>query len=170
MLRKKEEDEEKGTGVGTEGDEDEEPEEEERIEDLAPAEAKVPNGKRDEIQQYRKEARRFVTTLRLIPEPQSFTLLAEDIRTTETQAHGDESNEFTLIFYNTPLSGESITNPRTRKPPFCGHYNKMLNGALAAYAKKGELPNNLVFVIFDGGREGDAAKHKPNPRIFRIPM
>ena len=60
------------------------------------------------------------------------------------------------VFYNVVQSGESITNPKTRKPPLRGHYSKLMTGALGVFAATGKIPDNVVFVIFNGSKDGAA--------------
>jgi len=69
------------------------------------------------------------------------------------------SAKITLVVYDVLLSGESVTNPKTRKPPLRSHYHKMLSSVLAINGGK-ELDENFVFIIFNGGKEGGARQRQ----------
>lgn len=123
------------------------------------------NGKDEtkaELLKFRDDAKRMSLTLRFVTEPNSSNQVTTEIRQS-IPVPGDDTTSatgWTVVVYDTPVSGESITNPRTRKPPLRSHYSKMMRGAVDAFSshqgQKIELNSNVVFIISNGGKDGDA--------------
>ena len=128
------------------------------LEGLVDDPATISVSNQEELERYQKEAAHVVQTLKLVETPSSVTAMAKEVRSmidAQPATQGkDAPDKITLVMYNAVLSGESITNPRTRKPPLRQHYHMLMEGVLRALAPKG-LPDNLVFLIFNGSKEGE---------------
>lgn len=114
-----------------------------------------------ELAKFQAEAVRLSQTLRFVTEPKSAAQVADEIRQSEPeQGDGADAQKWTVVLYDTPVSGESITNPRTRKPPLRAHYTKMMRGVVDAFSQAGprntELRDKVIFILSNGGKEGDS--------------
>ena len=99
------------------------------------------------------------SNVKLIAEPSTEQQLKEILKATPmvTAAAGRDGKEYVAIIYDPKLSGESITAPHRRKPPFrFDKFKKLLLATLAA--RSNEDPKNVqagdLVIIFDGGRRG----------------
>lgn len=101
------------------------------------------------------------STVKLIAEPGTEQQLREILKSIPVVANtvGRDGKEYVGIIYDPKLSGESITAPHRRKPPFrFDKFKKLLVAALGARCPddpKQIQPGDLV-MIFDGGRKGRA--------------
>ncbi len=114
---------------------------------------------KDEITKYKKEAARQVSALRLLTEPKTSAAMTNELKAVLDEIgkvqKTDEtaSAKITVVMYDVLLSGESVTNPKTRKPPLRSHLQKMMSSTLAINGGK-ELDENFVYMLFNGGKEG----------------
>ena len=78
-------------------------------------------------------------------------------------ASGRDGKEYVAIVFDPKLSGESITAPHRRKPPFrFNQFRKLLLATLAARAETESDSSKIrpgdIVILFDGGRHGQWMK------------
>ena len=95
--------------------------------------------------------------LRLGPEAKNATALGAELSDWLGYLKGDSGilEGLTVVWYNTSLVGKCVTNPRSRKPPLRSHYSTFIAGVLKGLGVADELPDDVVFVIFNGGKDGE---------------
>ena len=99
------------------------------------------------------------STVKLIAEPSTEQQLKEILKSLPimTNMSGRDGKEYIGIIYDPKLSGESITAPHRRKPPFrFDKFKKLLLSALGARCPEDpkQIQPGDVVLIFDGGRKG----------------
>jgi hypothetical protein len=90
-------------------------------------------------------------------EPDSVKRIAEEInlqKPFQEIVDDNPTDRIVLFVYDLKLSGESVTNPQTRKPPLRPHFKKMIGGAIASRKSETELNKRDVFMFFDAGEHG----------------
>ena len=112
---------------------------------------------KEELERHREAAQRYCSVLRLGPEPKNATTLGVEVADWLGCLRGDGGTleGITVVWYNTPTVGECVANPRVRKPPLRAHYNMFMTGVLEGLGVVNELPDNVAFVIFNGGKDGE---------------
>ena len=112
----------------------------------------------DQVKRFKDMAARMVRQhARFVVEPDSVKRIAEEINLQKPfQEIVDDSpaDRIVLFVYDLKLSGESVTNPQTRKPPLRPHFKKMIGGAIASRKSETELNKRDVFMFFDAGKHG----------------
>ena len=116
---------------------------------------KVSEEHKEQLAKWRTEAKRLVQGVRIVPEPPSPAGIKAELE--KQKISGDSKRNLDLVFYDVCVSGECITNPKTRKPPLRPHYAKMISGVLTFYGD--EIPENVIFVVCNGGKEGVPSKY-----------
>ena len=123
----------------------------------------------EQLKKFQTECSRKVQELKFETEPNNARAVQDAIKATpdnEYEAHRTDSEPgWNIVIYDVPTSGESVTSPKTRKPPLRNqHYDKMMRSSVDAFCSKAEagtveLNGNVVFIICDGGKEGDLFKN-----------
>ena len=112
----------------------------------------------EQVKRFKDMAARMIRQqARFVVEPDSAKRVAEEINTTKPfQEIKDDApiDRIVLFVYDLKTSGESVTNPQTRKPPLRPHFKKMIGGAIASRASETELNKRDVFLLFDAGKHG----------------
>jgi len=112
----------------------------------------------DQVTRFKDMAKRMVRQhARFVVEPDSVKRIAEEINLQKPfQEIVDDSpaDRIVLFVYDLKLSGESVTNPQTRKPPLRPHFKKMIGGAIASRKSETELNKRDVLMFFDAGKHG----------------
>ena len=124
------------------------------------SDAELDEGLLEEFEIYRQQAEDFVNKISLVPEPDKVSQLTALIRQTMAVNRKPES-PLTVFWYNVALCGESVTQPRVRKPPMrSDHFRSLISGCLQASGSKDSkdhVADDVVFVIFDAGKGGPLA-------------
>ena len=152
--------------------EDEADEKKKELEEFVGSTDNVDADAAQELAKYKEYAEMLASGLKFVPEKKNATELGKELGewiTYMNQSMEDDAakKKLIVVWYNTVMSGESITNPKTRKPPLRLHYQMFMAGVMKAFGGK-ELPENIVFVIFNGGKEGswdDTCTYPTDPRL-----
>ena len=118
---------------------------------------KLDDESKEELVRHQLAAQRYCSVLRLGPEAKNATALGTEISDWLGYLKGDSGTleGLTVVWYNTPMVGECVTNPRSRKPPLRSHYSTFIAGVLKGLGVAKGLPDDVVFVIFSGGKDGE---------------
>lgn len=107
------------------------------------------------IKQFLEYADRFCRQfVKLIPEPETHTLFAEQLKNTPfNDLHGEPGTNYVLVVYDSKLAGESSSSPHLRPPPFQqARFRKLLHGIFGLRNDFEEVPVGDCFLFLDGPR------------------
>ena len=109
-----------------------------------------------EMNRHKTDADRLVSMITLKAEPKTSKEILTDF--VNMLPPNSDTSLMDIVIYDTASSGESITNPRSRKPPLRSHYAKTMSVLVQNYVNKDgtdpELSDNVIFAIYNAGKEG----------------
>jgi hypothetical protein len=128
------------------------------------------------VEQYRKKAEDTVNrSVRLVVEPATFLQAAAIISSSVAGQHEPDSNNKKIVVnYDVKSSGEAVTHPHIRKPPFRStHFNKLITAVFNAHPAPGgsEMSESVheddIFLLRDGGKHGPVPEL---PQSLSVPV